>query len=213
MPSIPPVCETEADLPEEQDGPHPILNLTALKVKLLLPSELDPSIRQQCCLSNLILTEMHLHFGVAEDSLSDLRKYLTVRKYLVNYKIKHVSGPGQKENTHAHAIIDRFKSKVNLSADKDKAACHALESLDPDGSLTLKIFSINWSHRFLVLTSQDMVFLNADPDKSDEEGSSSRGNRGGARKRKRKKKRQEERLEEGHRTFCFECRPDCQKPG
>lgn len=45
MPGIPLVCETEADLPEEQDGPHPVLNLTALKVKLLLPSELDPSIR------------------------------------------------------------------------------------------------------------------------------------------------------------------------
>lgn len=119
-----------------------------------------------------------------------------MRKYLVNYKIKHVSGPGQKANTRAHAIIDRFKSKVNLSADKHKAARNALESLDPDGSLTLKIFSINWSHRFLVLTSQDMVFLNADPDNSDEEGSSSKGKRGGTRKRKR----QEEQLGEGHRT-------------
>lgn len=38
MPGIPLVCSTEADLPEEIDGPHPVLNLTALKVKLLLPS-------------------------------------------------------------------------------------------------------------------------------------------------------------------------------
>lgn len=65
-----------------------------------------------------------------------------VRKYLINYKIKHISGPVQKANNCACAIIDRLKSKVNHPAKKYKAACHALDSLDPDGSLILKIFSI-----------------------------------------------------------------------
>lgn len=108
MPGIPLVYLTEADHPEEQEGPHPILNLTALKVKLLLPSDLDPSIRQQYCPSNIVQTEIRLRFAVAEDTLRDLRKYLTAKKTLVNYKIKHVSGPGQRANTRARAIIDCF---------------------------------------------------------------------------------------------------------
>ncbi len=37
---------------------------------------------------------------------------------------------------------DRFKAMVNLLAGKYKAVHHAPESLDPDGSWTLKIFSI-----------------------------------------------------------------------
>lgn len=83
MPGIPLICETEADLPEDQDGPNSILNLTALKIKLLHPSTLDSSTRLQCCSSSLILTEIYLHFGVAEDAMRDFRKFLTVRKYLV----------------------------------------------------------------------------------------------------------------------------------
>lgn len=189
MPGLPLIFFTESDLPEEQDSPHSVLNLTALKIKLLLPSDLDPTIREQCCLSSLPLTEIHLHFGITEDALRDLRKYLTVKKYLVNYKIKQVSGPGQKANTCAKVIIDRFKSKINLSADKYKAAHHALESLDQDGSKTSQLFNINWSHHFQRLTTQDMVFLNEEADESEDEGSSG-ATRGGTRKRKR----QEEQL-------------------
>ena len=159
MPGIPLVCSTEADLPEEQDGPHSALNLTALKVALLLPSDLDPSTRLQCCPPKLIHTEIHLRFAVAEDSLRDLRKYLTVRKTLVNYKIKHISGPGQKANTRARAVIDRFKSKIDLSASKYKAARHALQLLDEDGSQTLQFFNVDCSHCFQPLTNQDLVFL------------------------------------------------------
>ncbi len=125
MPGIPLVCSTEADLPEETDGPHSVLNLTALKVKLLLPSDLDLPTRPQCCPSTLVQTEMRLCFAVAEDALRDLRKYLTVKKRLITYKIQHISGPGQKANTCARAIIDRFKSKIDLTADKYKASRHA----------------------------------------------------------------------------------------
>ncbi len=195
MPGIPLVCSTEADLPEEIDGPHPVLNLTALKMKLLLPSHLDLSIREQCCPLNLVKTEIRLRFAVAEDALRDLRRYLTVKKTLVNYKIQHVSGPGQKANTRARAIIDRFKSKIELSAIKYRAACDALASLDQDGTQTMELFHVNWSHRFKTLTRQDMIFLNEDADDSEEEGSS-RARQGGARKRKR----QEEQLGEGHRS-------------
>lgn len=163
---------TEADLPEEQEGPHPILNLTALKVKLHLPSHLDPSIRQQCCPSNIVQTEIRLSFAVAEDALRDLRKYLTAKKTLVNYKIKHVSGPGRRANTRARAIIDRFQSRINHSADKYRASRNALALLDPDGSQTMQLLNINWSHCFKLLTTQDVVFLNEDPDSSDEEGAS-----------------------------------------
>lgn len=184
MPGLPLICSTESDLPEEQDGPHFVLNLTALKVKLLLPSNLDPTVREQCCPSSLTLTELCLRFGVAEDALRDLRKYLTVKKYLVNYKIKHISGPGQKANTHARAIIDRFKSKIDFSANKYKAARHALESLDQDGSKTAKLFNINWSHRFQRLTTQDMVFLNEEADESEDKGPSG-ATQGSTRKRKR----------------------------
>jgi hypothetical protein len=195
MPGIPLVCSTEADLPEEHDGPHAVLNLTALKVKLLLPSDLDPSIRLQCCSSALVQTEIRLRFAVAEDALRDLRKYLTVKKTLINYKIQHVSGPGQKANTRARAIIDRFKSKIDLSADKYKASRQALSWLDEDGSKTTQLFKINWTHRFHPLTNQDMVFLNDDPDNSDEEVSST-----AARGSTRKRKRREDQLGEGHRT-------------
>lgn len=192
MPVIPLVCSTEADLPEEIDSPHPMLNLTALKVKLLLPSDLDHSIRLQFCPPSLVLTEIRLWFAVAEDALSDLRKYLTVKKSLINYKIKHVSGPGQKANTRARAIIDHFKSKINLSADKYKTARHALECLNQDGSKTVKLLNINWCSCFQPLTNQDMVFLNEQADDSEDEGSS-RMTQGSTRKRKR----QEAQLGEG----------------
>ncbi len=194
MPGIPLVHSTEADLPEEIDGPRSVLNLTALKVKLLLPSDLDLSTRLQCCSSALVQTEIRLRFAVAEDALRDLRKYLTVKSRLITYKIQHVSGPGQKANTRARAVIDRFKSKIDLSADKYKAARHALESLDQDGSKTAELFNINWTSRFQPLTNQDLVFLNEDPDDSDEEGPS-RATRGRASKRRR----QEGQLGEGHR--------------
>lgn len=74
MPGIPLVCSTEADLPEEHDGPSPVLNLTSFRVKLLLPSDLDPSTRLQCCPSKIVETEIRLRFAVAEDALRDLRK-------------------------------------------------------------------------------------------------------------------------------------------
>ncbi len=194
MPGIPLVHSTEADLPEETDGPHSVLNLTALKVKLLLPSDLDPSTRLQCCSSALVQTEIRLRFAVAEDALRDLRKYLTVKKRLITYKIQHISGPGQGANTRARAVIDRFKSKIDLSAEKYRAARHALELLDQDGSKTAELFNINWTSRFQPLTNQDLVFLNEDPDDSDEEGPS-RATRGRASKRRR----QEGQLGEGHR--------------
>lgn len=88
MPGIPLVRSTKANLSEEIDGPNPVLNLTALKVKPLLPSNLDSST------SSLILTEIHMYFSVAENTLRDLKKYLAVKEYLVNYKIKQVSEPG-----------------------------------------------------------------------------------------------------------------------
>ncbi len=102
--------------------------------------------------------------------MRDLRKFLTVKKYLVNYKIKQVAGPGQKANTCARAIIDCFRSKINLSASKYKSAHHSLSLLDQDSLNTLDLFKINWSHCFQPLTIQDMVFLNVDPDDSEDDG-------------------------------------------
>lgn len=151
MPGIPLAFSTESDIPEEVEGPHSVLNLTVLNVQLLLPSDLEASIRGQCCPSHLVETEIRLRFGVAEDSLRDLRKYLKVKKTLINYKIQHISGPGQKANTRARAIIDHFKSKINNSADKYRSARRALESLDHDGSQTAELFNINWSQRFILL--------------------------------------------------------------
>lgn len=97
MPGIPLVCSTKANLSEGIDGPNPVLNLTTLKVKPLLPSIFDSSTRLWCCPSSYILTEIYIYFGVAENTLRDLRKYLTVKKYLVNYKIKQVSEPGCRQ--------------------------------------------------------------------------------------------------------------------
>ena len=120
---------------------------------------------------------------------------MTVRKTLVNYKIKHISGPGQKANTRARAVIDRFKSKINLSASKYKAARHALQLLDEDGSQTLRLVNVNWSHCFQPLTNQDLVFLNEDPEEEEDEEPST-----ATRSVTRKRKRREEQLGEGHRT-------------
>jgi hypothetical protein len=195
MPGIPLICSTEADLPEDIDGPSSVLNLTVLHVKLLLPSEIDPSDRLKCCPQTLVQTEIRLRFAMAEDALRDLRKYLAVKKTLVNYKIKHVSGPGQRANTHARAIIDRFKSKIDMCADKYRTARHALELLDRDGSQTSELFNVNWTQRYNPLTNKDMVFLNQDPEE-DEEDESSQAARGNTRKRKQR----EEQLGEGHRT-------------
>ncbi len=195
MPGIPLVCSTEADLPEEHDGPSPVLNLTSFRVKLLLPSDLDLSTRLQCCPSKIVETEIRLRFAVAEDALRDLRKYLSIRKTLVNYKIKHISGPGQRANTRARAIIDRFKSKIDLSAAKYKASQNALQMLDPNGSKTMELFKVDWSSRFQLLTRQDMVFLNDDPEESEQDESSKV-----SQVHAKKRKRHDDQVGEGHRT-------------
>ncbi len=208
MPGVPLLCSTEADLPDEIEGPSPVLNLTSLKVKLLLPSDLDPSICSKCCPQSLLQTEIRLRFATAEDALQDIQKYLAVKKTLVNYKIKHVSGPGQRANTRARAIIDRFKSKIEHCADKYKAASNALELLDRDGSQTSSLFNVNWTHRFMPLTTKDLVFLNDDPEEEEEEGLS-RVSRTDTRKRKR----HEEQLGEGHRTLGWIWRMPSWNPG
>ena len=60
------------------------------------------------------------------------------------------------------------------------------------------IHDASMHHRFQPLTIQDMVFLNADPDDSEDDGRP-RATRGGARKRKR----QEDQLGEGHRMLSW----------
>ena len=64
-----------------------------------------------------------------------------------NYKKAHVSGSGQRANTHARTLMTQISDKIHLFADRYRASRLALTKLDPNGE---------WQNNYLPLRAQDV---------------------------------------------------------
>ena len=103
------------------------------EIPLFLPSDISSIHWETGCSSGLVALETKLRIAQAGDALDRLKHHLCVYSGLVTYKIRQVSGPGQKANTRARNLLNRFKSKIDRSVDRYRAARLALEVLLPTG--------------------------------------------------------------------------------
>jgi hypothetical protein len=60
---------------------------------------------------------------------------------LWQYKYAQV-GPGQRANTRARTMINRFRDKINRCANRYRAARAALLKLDPNGDWTARLLEL-----------------------------------------------------------------------
>lgn len=136
-------------------------------VSLFLPSQIPSSLRETCLMNGLDKAKYRLRIVQAGDALDRLRRRLCVYSNLVAYKIKHLSGPGQRANTRARLLLSRFRSKIDRCTERYKAAQKALEALKPAGE---------WSRYFHPLAQSDIRGPNGDHDHElDDEGPGRRG--------------------------------------
>lgn len=101
---------------------------------LLLPSDLDPSLRLKVCVPGLANIEDRVRFAEAKDALDGLRRHLRTRTLLNQAKIKHVTG--QIPNTRARGIQDRFDIRVRQCRDRYRLSRSKLLALRGEGEWT-----------------------------------------------------------------------------
>lgn len=112
-----------------------------------LPSSLPATARAHACSASLAATELKLRLAQAEDSLRELRRQLRIRAGLHKYKLEFVVGPGQKQQTKMHSMMESFKDKADRCVSRYRAAHRALCALDEGGA---------WSNRLLRLRDEDV---------------------------------------------------------
>jgi hypothetical protein len=91
--------------------------------------------------SKFIEIEKHLRISQADDSLSDLRRFLRITMGLWDYKHSHV-GPSQRYGTHVYSTISSYREKVNQCSNRYRAARHALSVLDPGGTWVTRLHEL-----------------------------------------------------------------------
>lgn len=123
-------------------------------VKLFLPSQLPPSLWSTGCMPSLHDIEAKLRVAQTSDALEQVKQQLCIYSGFIHYKIKHVSGPGQKANTRARSVLLRLMAKVNRSAERYRASYAALEVLHPTG---------DWRDSFRPLLTSDLKGPNGKP--------------------------------------------------
>ncbi|KAH8110267.1 hypothetical protein DFH11DRAFT_1547578 [Phellopilus nigrolimitatus] len=99
---------------------------------LCLPSELNNNLKGALPTQHkLINKESRLRFAQANDSLAELRRLLRLKSASLTFK--KINNVGQRENTRARSVIIQFTSKIELTAERYRAARAALQKLDPTG--------------------------------------------------------------------------------
>lgn len=126
-------AESSGHNEEFEDASRLLKGSIAEKAKLYLPSQIPPSLWGTGCMPGLRETELKLQIAQASDALEQLKHHLCVHSSFIHYKIKQVSGPGQKANTHARNILGRLREKFTRSAEKYRVSCATLVLLDPTG--------------------------------------------------------------------------------
>ncbi|KAH7924727.1 hypothetical protein BV22DRAFT_1129623 [Leucogyrophana mollusca] len=112
-------------------------------IPLHLPSSMSPSLWSTACVPGLVEKEKRLRLAQAHDALTELRRLLQILATLRCYKKKQISGPGQRANTRARALITLFGDKTEHCADRYRAACSALLVLDPEGDWVTDLKPLN----------------------------------------------------------------------
>ncbi|KAJ8515304.1 hypothetical protein ONZ45_g7245 [Pleurotus djamor] len=120
----------------------------------LIPLRLPSSVPPSSLLKSLRKKEKRLRLAQVHDSLLELRRLLRITAGLSHFKNTQV-GYGQSAKTRAQTQINRFKSKVNLVANRYRDARSALSTLDPQGT---------WTTKFLPLGQDDCRWPSRDPD-------------------------------------------------
>jgi hypothetical protein len=100
--------------------------------ELYLPSLISPILQSTRCPGGLPEKEKRLRVAQADDAIFTLQRLLRVRMGLWHYKGTQV-GPSQRASTHTRSMISHFEVKISRCAERYRAACQALLSLDPDG--------------------------------------------------------------------------------
>ncbi len=118
---------------ELEDTSRRSMDVNAENATLFLPSQLPLSLWGTGCMSGLHKIELKLRIAQAGDALEQLKHHLCVYSGLVHYKIRQVSGPGQKANTRARSLLMRIYEKVTRTAERYRVSRAALEVLDPTG--------------------------------------------------------------------------------
>ncbi|KAH8111697.1 hypothetical protein DFH11DRAFT_1512691 [Phellopilus nigrolimitatus] len=121
---------------------------------LCLPSELNNDLK--CALPTrhkLVDKETRLRLAQANDSLAELRRLLRLKSASLTFK--KVNNVGQRENTRARSVIVQFTSKIELTAERYRAARLALRRLDPGG---------DWMKQLQPLLPKDVRGIDEDED-------------------------------------------------
>lgn len=130
-------------------------------IDLFLPSSMPQALRELGCVSGLVEKEKALRLAEALDALNALRRQLRIMMNVFNYKKTHVSGAGQRANTRTRTMMANISEKIQLLAERYRAARLALSRLDPDGE---------WSATLLPLRSKDIRGPQRDDDADESEG-------------------------------------------
>ncbi|KAH8102763.1 hypothetical protein DFH11DRAFT_1735402 [Phellopilus nigrolimitatus] len=134
---------------------------------LCLPSELNSDLMGALPTRyKLHEKELRLRFAQAEDSLAELRRLLRLKSSSLTFK--KLNNVGQRENTRARSVIVQFTGKIELIAERYRAARAALKRLDPDGE---------WENRLQPLLSKDVRGIDEDEDVNKKKSKRSEGRR------------------------------------
>jgi hypothetical protein len=121
-----------------QQGPLPTNSYDHPEsIPLQLPSSLSMS-SQLMLPGDLVEKEKHMRIAQAYDSLSELRRLLRISMGLSHYKYTQV-GYGQRANTRARSLMQRYQAKIVRCADRYRDARSALLRLGSDALLQFQV--------------------------------------------------------------------------
>lgn len=120
----------------------------AYEFELMLPSAFPPSVSN----ARVQHYEAELRIGQAYDCLTDLRRYLRLRSYLL--KRKDMYSRGVAQNTRSNVAIQRAQKQINWAASKYRRVRGLLVALRPI-SLDLRARP-SWQNDLSVLSDQDI---------------------------------------------------------
>ena len=119
---------------------------TAETTPLLLPSSLDPVMRERICIERVAEHERLLRMAQLQDSLAELRRTRKIRRKLLLNHYTQVAGQGVRANTRSRAVLNSVESRIAKFVERYRVAYHALLQLDPSG---------DWQETYLELKDSD----------------------------------------------------------
>ena len=139
---------SHAQLPPETGVPTTTLppDTLAENVPLYLPSSLPPRIRALPELKEICQLERRLREPQADDALAEVRRQRRVIQGLWQFKRLNISGTGNRPNTKMITLYKRFDNKTQRAAERYRLARHALSTLDPHGSWSMRLKELKAEH-------------------------------------------------------------------